>query len=226
MWSIWHNHDNNNQLPIQISIRITVMGLTSEMLAISYKWEIYFKTITILSHVSEMTIHFIFATYATSYRLLEYVCLSRNDHSIPSFTPISKTIVKHLWIFSNTKLYAVINVQLPFIIHNSNGWLNIKTSSYMYGNSHYKDKTLWQPSHLYNGNLVQVFIFIQSPCRLWNLARYRQLALVDKSWDDSCEYFNGRVITRELIPTGCLPLFTYMISCILDRRRICSMVCV
>ena len=28
----------------------------------------------------------------------------------------------------------------------------MKTMSYQYRNSHYKDKTVWRPSHLYNGN--------------------------------------------------------------------------
>ena len=32
------------------------------------------------------------------------------------------------------------------------GRLNIKMSSYQYWDSHYKDKTVWRPSHLYNVN--------------------------------------------------------------------------
>ena len=40
----------------------------------------------------------------------------------------------------------------PWIHSASGGCLNVKTSSYQYRDSHYKDKTVWRLCYLYKGN--------------------------------------------------------------------------
>ena len=51
------------------------------------------------------------------------------------------------------KMIGNANMHLCFLENNSVDSLNTKMPSYQYRNSHYKNKTVWRPSYLYNGNI-------------------------------------------------------------------------
>ena len=56
---------------------------------------------------------------------------------------ITHTIESYWICFMSTTLFAILVKRLYDII---------KTPSFQYRNSHYKDDTVWRPSHFYNGN--------------------------------------------------------------------------
>ena len=73
---------------------------------------------------------------------------------------IAMWLVIHLISPANTVLGLLIVVGIqgdamiadPLCSKTTWGHLDIKMASYQYGNTHYKDKTVWRPSYLCNGN--------------------------------------------------------------------------
>ena len=74
----------------------------------------------------------------------------------------------HWWreVFSNWK-----NISCPPLVIPG-ACLNIKTSSYQYMNSHYKDKTVSWPSYHYNGNphICKDHLYIETGPKIWTCA--------------------------------------------------------
>ena len=91
--------------------------------------------------------------------------------------------------------------------------LNIKMSSYQYTDSHYKNKTVWRPTHLYNENphTWKIVVLIKQPWRFKDMrsgacpnikmssCQYKDSHYKDKTVWPQCHLYNGNRHTRKIV---------------------------